>query len=140
MQNERFRQDFRTRGRSAQSAEDLETSYPIGEADDWIFASPIQLGKLPYSYTGTRQELVRAAKAAGIGHVSTHSFRHSYRSWLSSIGPGLDVTKLLMRHSTIAMSMDTYGDVVGDEASKATRKIAELAFRGNRAHDGGQSR
>jgi integrase len=112
----------------------------FGEADDWIFASPIQLGKLPYSYTGTRQELVRAAKAAGIGHVSTHSFRHSYRSWLSSIGTGLDVTKLLMRHSTIAMSMDTYGDVIGDEASKATLKIAELAFRGNRAHDGAQSR
>lgn len=76
---------------------------------------------------------MRAAKAAGIGHVSTHSFRHSYRSWLSSIGRGLDVTKLLMRHSTIAMSMDTYGDVIGDEASKATLKIAELAFRGNRA-------
>jgi integrase len=103
--------------------------------DEWktkasIFASPIQLGKLPYSYTGTRQELVRAAKAAGIGHVSTHNFRHSDRSWLSSIGTWLDVTKLLMRHSTIAMSMDTYGDVVGDEASKATRRIAELLFAG----------
>ena len=84
----------------------------FSEANDWIFASPFQLGRLPYSYTGTRQELVRAARAAGIGHVSTHSFRHSYRSWLSSIGTGLDVTKLLMRHTTIAMSMDGYGEPI----------------------------
>jgi integrase len=112
----------------------------FGEASDWIFASPFQVGRLPYSYTGTRQELVRAAKVAGIGHVTTHSFRHSYRSWLSSIGTGLDVTKLLMRHSTIAMSMDGYGDVIGDDASNASRKIAELAFRGNGAQAERESR
>jgi len=34
-------------------------------ADDWIFASPFNFGKLPYSYSGTRQELVRAAKCGG---------------------------------------------------------------------------
>jgi integrase len=97
------------------------------EANDWIFASPVQLGKLPYSYSGTRQELERAAKAAGIGGVSTHSFRHSYRSWLSSLGTSLDVTKQLMRHSTIAMTFDGYGALLGDEASSATQKIAQLA-------------
>jgi len=31
----------------------------FGNASDWIFASPVQLGRLPYSYTGTRQELVQ---------------------------------------------------------------------------------
>jgi integrase len=34
-------------------------------AEDWVFASPFKLGRLPYSYTGTRQELGRASKAAG---------------------------------------------------------------------------
>lgn len=102
-------------------------------AEDWIFASPVKIGRLPYSYTGTRQELVRAAKAAGIAYVSTHSFRHTYRSWLASVGTGLDVQKQLMRHSTITMTMDGYGDVITDEASSATRKIAELAFHGNGA-------
>ena len=111
----------------------------FSEASDWIFASPFQLGRLPWSYTGTRQELVRAAKAAGIGHVSSHSFRHSYRAWLSSVGTTLDVTKQLMRHSTIALSMDTYGEVVGDEATKATEKIAQLAFRRDGAQNGAQS-
>ena len=46
-------------------------------AENWIFASPIKLGRLPYSYTGTRQELERASQAAGIGHISSHSFRHT---------------------------------------------------------------
>ena len=105
----------------------------FAKAGDWIFASPVQIGRLPYSYTGTRQELVRAAKAAGIPHVSTHSFRHTYRSWLASLGTGLDVQKQLMRHSTITMTMDGYGDVITDEASSASRKIADLAFRGNGA-------
>jgi integrase len=109
------------------------------EANDWIFASPVQLGKLPYSYTGTRQELERAAKAAGIGGVSTHSFRHSYRSWLSSLGTSLDVTKQLMRHSTITMTFDEYGALLGDEASSATQKIAQLAC-GNGAQAERESR
>ncbi len=103
----------------------------FGEADDWVFASPMQNGKLPYSYTGTRQELNRAAKAAGMTRISTHSFRHSYRSWLSGMGVRVDVTKDLMRHTTIAMSMDTYGTLLGDEAKSASMKIAQLAIHGN---------
>lgn len=103
------------------------------EANDWIFASPFQIGRLPFSYTGTRQELARAAQAAGIGHATTHSFRHTYRSWLSFVGTSLDVTKALMRHSTITMTMDTYGALLGNEASTATEKIAQLAFHGNGA-------
>jgi integrase len=36
-------------------------------AEDWIFASPIKLGRLPYSCTGVWRELERAASAAEIG-------------------------------------------------------------------------
>jgi integrase len=48
------------------------------DAGDWIFASPFKIGRLPISYTGTRVELARASVAAGLGHVSTHAFRHTY--------------------------------------------------------------
>jgi integrase len=44
--------------------------------DDWIFASPVKLGRLPYSYTGVWRELGRASEAAGLGHMGTHTFRH----------------------------------------------------------------
>jgi integrase len=36
--------------------------------DDWVFASPVKIGRLPYSYTGVWRELDRAAMEAGIGH------------------------------------------------------------------------
>jgi len=41
--------------------------------EDSIFASPIKLARLPYSYTGVWRELERAAKVAAIGHLGTHS-------------------------------------------------------------------
>jgi len=62
------------------------------EAEDCIFASPVKLGRLPISYTGYKIVLQSAAKAAGITRGSaTHSFRHTYRSWLYAVGTALTV-------------------------------------------------
>jgi integrase len=102
-------------------------------AEDWVFASPVQLGKLPYSYTGVKQELARASEAAGIGHVSTHAFRHTYRSWLDAVRTPISVQQKMMRHADIRTTMNIYGDVVTDEMSTASFKVAELAFRPNGA-------
>jgi len=102
-------------------------------ADDWVFASPFNIGRLPYSYTGTRQELVRAARAAGLGHLSTHAFRHTYRSWLDAVGTPVAVQQKMMRHTDIRTTMNVYGDVVTDEMSTASLKVAELVFCPNRA-------
>ena len=102
-------------------------------AEDWVFASPFQLGRLPYSYTGTRQELGRASQAAGIGHVSSHSFRHTYRSWLDAVKTPIAVQQKMMRHSDIGTTMNIYGDVVTDEMNTAGLRVAELAFQSNGA-------
>ena len=101
--------------------------------DDWVFASPIKLGRLPYSYTGVWRELVRAAGLAKIGHVGTHAFRHTYRSWLDAVGTSVAVQQKMMRHSDIRTTMNIYGDVVTDEMSTAGLKVAGLAFGGNGA-------
>jgi integrase len=103
----------------------------FSEASDWVFASPYNIGRLPYSYTGTRQELVRAATAAGIGHLSTHAFRHSYRSWLDAVGTPIAVQQKMMRHTDIRTTMNVYGDVVTDEMSTASTRVAELVFQPN---------
>jgi len=68
---------------------------------DWIFASPVKIGRLPYSYTGVWRELDRAANAAGIGHIGTHTFRHSYRMWIDALGTPIGVQQKLMRHYDI---------------------------------------
>ena len=96
---------------------------------DWIFASPMKLGRLPYSYTGVWRELVRAVIPTGIGHIGTHAFRHTYRSWLDAVGTPVAVQKKMMRHTDIRTTFNIYGDVVTDEMTTASRKVAHLAFR-----------
>ena len=111
----------------------LKQSSDFSGAEDWIFASPFKLGRLPYSYTGTRQELERASKAAGIGHVSSHAFRHTYRSWLDAVKTPIAVQQKMMRHTDIRTTMNIYGDVVTDEMSTAGLRVADLAFHSNGA-------
>jgi len=112
----------------------------FSEAGDWVFASPTQLGRLPWSYTGTRVEIARAGEAAKIGHVSTHAFRHTYRSWLDAVKTPIAVQQKMMRHTDIRTTMNIYGDVVTDVMSTASLKVAELAFRGNGAQTEHESR
>jgi integrase len=101
--------------------------------NDWIFASPLKLGRLPYSYTGVWRELVRAADAAKIGHLATHAFRHTYRSWLDAVGTPVAVQQKMMRHADIRTTFNIYGDVVTDEMTTAGIKVAQLAFQINGA-------
>ena len=104
----------------------------FSEPENWIFASPIRLGRLPYSYTGVCCELERAADAAKIGHLGTHTFRHTYRSWLDAVGTGVAVQQKMMRHTDIRTTMN-YGDVVTDEMTTAGIKVSQLAFQSNGA-------
>lgn len=96
---------------------------------DWIFASPVKIGRLPYSYTGVWRELVRAGDAAGLGHLSTHTFRHSYRMWIDAIGTPVGVQQKLMRHSDIRTTMNIYGDAATKDLREAHNKIVGLALR-----------
>jgi integrase len=97
-------------------------------AEDWIFASPVKLGRLPISYTGYQRILRNAAGAAGIGKLGTHSMRHTYRSWLDAVGTAITVQQKLMRHSDIQTTLNIYGDVVTDEMRQAGSKVVGLAI------------
>ena len=101
---------------------------PFSAEEDWIFASPVKLGRLPYSYTGFWRELERAAREAGVGHLGTHAFRHTYRSWLDAVGTPIAVQQKLMRHSDIRTTMNVYGDVVTDEMGQAHSKVVGMAL------------
>lgn len=100
--------------------------------EDWMFASPVQLGRLPWSYTGVKEELQRAADAAGIGHLRSHAFRHTYPTWLDSVGTPVGVQQRLMRHADIRTTMNIYGDVVTPDMREASGKVAMLALNGSR--------
>ena len=103
------------------------TEFP-GDSD-WIFGSPLKIGRLPYSYTGVWRELDRASKAAGLGHMGTHTFRHSYRMWIDAIGTPVGVQQKLMRHSDIRTTMNIYGDADTEDMRSAHNKIVGLALQ-----------
>jgi integrase len=95
---------------------------------DWVFASPIKLGRLPVSYPWVWKAFQQAASKALIGKLGTHSLRHSYRSWLDAVGTPIAVQQKLMRHSDIRTTLNIYGDVVTDEMAQAHAKVVRLAI------------
>jgi len=105
------------------------TQFP--EAEDWIFASPVQLGRLPWSYPMVLRVFTKAGKDAAIGGLSPHALRHTYRSWLDAAGTPIAVQQKLMRHASITTTMNVYGDVVTDEMTRAQSKVAQLALNKN---------
>ena len=98
--------------------------------EDWLFASPVQLGRLPWSYDQVWRMYQKAAKAAGIGGLGTHSLRHTYRTWLDSVGTPLGVQQRLMRHADIRTTMNVYGDAATADMQEAHGKIVALALNG----------
>lgn len=96
--------------------------------EDWIFASPVKLGRLPVSYPWVWLQFQKAGSAAGVGKLGTHSLRHSYRSWLDAVGTPIAVQQKLMRHSDIRTTLNIYGDVVTNEMAEAHAKVVRLAI------------
>src|ERR1051325_1509649 len=83
---------------------------------------------LIYLYTGVWRELQRATKALGIAPIGTHIFRHSYRSWLDSIGTPVGVQQKLMRHSDIRTTMNIYGDAMTPDMTEANGRIVKMVL------------
>jgi integrase len=100
----------------------------FSQPDDWMFASPAQLGRLPWSYDQVWRTYQKAGGRADIGGLGTHSLRHTYRSWLDSIGTPVGVQQRLMRHADIRTTMNIYGDVVTEDMATAHGRVVRLAL------------
>jgi len=76
--------------------------------------------------TGATVALQKAATAARIGKLATHTMRHTFRSCLDSVGTPVGVQQKLMRrrHRTTMH----YGDAFTEDMTAASGKIASLAL------------
>lgn len=86
------------------------------------FRFPVKLRRQPLSYTHVWETLNDAAKGAQIGDVSSHCFRHTYRTWLDAEGTPVGVQQRMMRHADIRTTMNIYGDAITDDMSKARQR------------------
>jgi integrase len=94
---------------------------------DWLFASPAQLGRQPWSYDQVWKAFRRAGEAAGIGKLGTHTMRHSFRAWLDSFGTPLGLQRELMRHSDIRTTM-RYGKASEPQMAQAHHQVVSAAL------------
>jgi integrase len=97
--------------------------------EDWMFASPVRIGRLPWSYDQVWRVYQKAANAARIGGLGTHSLRHTYRSWLDSVGTPVGVQQKLMRHTDVRTTM-RYADAFTSDMAQAHGKVVGLALNG----------
>ena len=69
-----------------------------------------------------------AGLKAGIGHVSSHTFRHTSRMSLDSVGTPVGLQQKLMRHADIRTTMNIYGDADSADMRNAHEKVVHLAI------------
>jgi hypothetical protein len=57
-------------------------------------------------------------------HLDFHSLRHTTGAWLALQGVHPNVIKTVMRHSTIVLTMDTYGHLLPDQQAETLVAMA----------------
>jgi integrase len=124
------RRDLHITGEMLDTLKQWKQTTQFSAQEDWIFASPTQLGGLPWSRDQVWRAYQKAGRQAGIGGLGTHSLRHTFRAWLDSVGTSIAVQQKLMRHASITTTMNLYGDVISDEMTVASGKVTRLALNG----------
>lgn len=108
-----------------------QTSFP--KDSDWIFASPMAAGKLPYWPDAVlkRHILPAAERARVTKRIGWHTFRRTTATLLQSSGASVKTTQELLRHASPVMTLGTYAQAVTADKRLAQSNLAAL-FVGNR--------
>jgi integrase len=79
---------------------------------------------------GRMPRVPQSGKGGGYNRTWHSSLRHTYRTWLDSVGTPVGVQQRLMRHADIRTTMNIYGDAATAEMAEAQKKIVGLALNG----------
>jgi len=103
-----------------------QTSY--AKPSDWVFASQVSFGKLPYwPDMVLRRHILPAAKRLGIHkRIGWHTFRRTAASLLMFSGASMKATQELMRHATADITLELYAQAVTEDKRKAQKGLAAL--------------
>ena len=103
-----------------------QTSY--AKPTDWVFASPVSFGKLPYwPDMLLRRHILPAAKRLGIlKRIGWHTFRRTTASLLMSSGSSVKTTQEPLRHATADITLELYAQAVTEDKWAAQKALATL--------------
>jgi integrase len=98
--------------------------------NDWVWASPYVAGMMPYYPNAIQSNYIRPpGKRAGLGDdIGWHTFRHTYRAWLDQTKAPMAVQKDLMRHASIATTMNVYGGGMPEPMREANSEVVRLVI------------
>jgi integrase len=101
-----------------------------GAEDDYVFASPTMMGKKPLNSNSVQRDYLRPESIkAGLKPLGWHALRHSYRTWLAENKTGPEVQRDLMRHTTIGMSLDGYGQGIPEFNREANYAVVKALLQ-----------
>jgi len=94
---------------------------------DFVFARPD--GQPPWPDSILADYLKPAAKAAGIGEIGWHTFRHTYSTLLHALGTKPAVQKELLRHANIQTTLNLYTQAVSEDKREAVSKLVGVLWK-----------
>jgi integrase len=106
-------------------AHKVSSNYKAGW--DYAFAGPS--GKPPWPDGLLTDHLKPAAKAAGIGNIGWHTFRHTYATLAHALGTAPAVQKELLRHADITTTLNIYTQAVTADKREAASKVVSALWK-----------
>jgi integrase len=94
--------------------------------EGWMFPS-IVTGRPYHAGILLRRHLRPLAAKVGVPRLGWHTFRHTFRSWLDSVGTAVGVQQKMMRHADVTTTMNVYGKAMMDSKLEAHTKLLEYA-------------
>ena len=112
----------------AESCKAWKKQTSFARPEDWVFASPSNLGRLPYWPDAVlKRHVLPAAKRAGIRKkIGWHSFRRTLATLLQHSGASVKTTQELLRHASPAMTLGVYAKAVTADKRSAQDAVVEL--------------
>lgn len=88
-------------------------------------------GALPLDPGNTRRELYKALDRAGLKHVSLHSLRHSFASFMLASGASVKALQRSLGHASASMTLNTYSHLIQEDLGNALLRADELVTGAN---------
>ena len=112
----------------AQALRGWQEQTSFSRPQDWVFASPSNLGRRPYWPDAVlKRHVLPAAKRAGITKkIGWHSFRRTLATLLQHSGASVKTTQDLLRHASPVMTLGTYAKAVTSDKRNAQNTVVEL--------------
>ena len=103
---------------------------PYAADSDYVFASSRMRGTQPYWMSRIMQHYIKPAAAEkGIQIKGWHTLRHSYTTLLRQNNNNPKVVQGLLRHASIAITMNIYDEAMSEEKRNAHRGVIQQLNR-----------